>query len=777
MPNTKTFNRSFAGGEISPSMFGRIDDTAFQTGAGTMRNFVATPQGPAENRAGFAYVNATKNNGGSRLIDFTFSITQTMVIELGIEYIRFHTMGETLLNPDGTPYEIASPYLEADLFGIQYVQSSDVMTLVHPSYAPMELSRLGALDWTLTAINFGTTIAPPTGVAVTSSPGYLAQISSITLANPAVITTAASHTLSLGDGIFINNLTAIIGGSPVDKSGFYLVNLVPTDTDGNLILNELQVMDYSGNVLDSSGWDSFTGPATIQFGTKTFDINNIYAVSSINQNGIDESTLSSQVSVIDNLDVVGSFNTITWTAVGGALFYNVYKQKNGLFGFIGQTPAVQFVDDNIAPDFSITPPNVDPLFVGTGNFPGAVSYFEQRRCFAGSNSGPQNVWMSNSGTESTFTYSLPVQDSDRISFRIASRDTNQIRQIIPLTQMVLLTSAGEFAVNSGSNDALTPSNIWCRQQAYVGSNNVQPTIVNNSLVYCAARGGHVRELGYSWQDNGFVTGDLSLRAINLFDNLSIVDQCFMKSPKQIVWFVSSNGNLLGLTYVPEEQIGAWHHHDTDGVFESVACVAEGNEDRLYAVIQRTINGQTVRYIERMASRLVTTLQDCFFVDAGATFNGAPAMTISGLNWLEGETVAVLADGAVQNQKVVTDGAITLDHPASVVQVGLPIQADLQTLPLMLQIPGFGQGQQKNINKVWIRVFQSSGIFVGPSEDLLTEALQRTTEPYGTPPVLQNANIETVITPSWNSDGQVFIRQNNPLPLTVVGLTLEVSVGG
>jgi hypothetical protein len=641
----------------------------------------------------------------------------------------------------------------------------------------MELRRLGALNWTLTAINFGTTINPPASVNVTPSPGYLARIVNVTLANPAVITTAASHTLALGDGIYIDELTAVIGGNPVDLSGFYLVNLVPVDTDGNLIPNELQVMDYNGNILDSSGWDSWGGGGTIQYGDKIYDITNYYAVSAINQNGVDESLLSAQVSALDNLNVPGSYNTITWSAVPGALRYYVYKQKNGLWGYIGETTALQFVDNNIAPDMSITPPNTDDLFDGAGNYPGATSYFEQRRCFAGTVNGPQNVWMSNSGTESTFTYSLPVQDSDRISFRVASRESSTIRHIIPLTQMVLLTSSGEFAVNSGSNDALTPSNIWCRQQSYVGSSNVQPTIINNSLVYCAARGGHVRELGYSWQSNGFVTGDLSLRAIHLFDNLTLVDQAFMKSPRQIVWFISSNGDLLGLTYIPEEQIGAWHHHDTDGVFESIACVAEGNEDRLYAVIRRTVNGQTVRYVERMASRLITDLASCFFVDAGYTISGGFITTVTGLDWLEGETVAVLADGAVQNQKVVTHGAITLDHPASKVTVGLPYQSDLQTVPLTLQIDGYGQGTQKNINKCWVRVYQSSGLFVGPTEDMLTEALQRTTEPYGTPPSLRDGEIEVTVLPWWQPNGQIFIRQNNPLPLSVTGLTMSVAIGG
>jgi hypothetical protein len=176
--------------------------------------------------------------------------------------------------------------------------------------------------------------------------------------------------------------------------------------------------------------------------------------------------------------------------------------------------------------------------------------------------------------------------------------------------------------------------------------------------------------------------------------------------------------------------------------------------------------------------LVGDLKDCFFVDAGATFtNPTPVTEISGLTWLEGATVAVLADGAVQNQKVVKDGAITLDTAASTVQVGLPYTSDLQTLPPTLQVDGYGQGRQLNVNKVWIRLFQSSGIFAGPDEDSLTEYKQRTTEVYGKPPDLQSGQAEITLMPQWNNNGQILIRQENPLPLTVVSITAEMAIGG
>lgn len=683
MANIRIVQRSFSGGEISPEMFGRFDDAKYQSGLARCRNFIIKPQGPAENRPGFAFVRAVKDSTKKvRLIPFTYSTTQTMVIEMGAGYFRFHTQGATLMS-GGAPYEIANPYAEADLFDVHYVQSADVLTLVHPNYAPRELRRLGATNWQLTTISFAAPIAAPGA--------------------PTLV--AAGH-------------TAV-------KYTYY------------------------------------------------------YVVTAVDSEGVNESAASPASSVGGNLFETGATVTISWGPVPGASRYNVYKLQGGLYGYIGQTTGLSIVDDNITPDLSKTPPIYDSVFGGAGDYPGAVSYFEQRRCFAGTINKPQNIWMTKSGTETNMSYSLPIRDDDRIAFRVAAREANTIRHIVPLTQLLLLTSSAEWRVTSVNSDAITPSTISVRPQSYVGSSNVQPVIINNTLIYGAARGGHVRELAYSWQANGFITGDLSLRATHLFDTYDIVDMAYAKAPQPIVWFVSTSGRLLGLTYVPEQQVGAWHWHDTDGVFESCTVVAEGGEDALYCVIRRTINGASVRYVERMASRQFSDQADAFFVDCGATYSGAPAKVISGLDHLEGKTVSILADGAVHPQRVVTGGSITLDVEASTVQIGLPIEADLQTLPLAMQLQdgSFGQGRFKNVNRVWLRVYRSSGIFVGPDADNLTEAKQRKAEPYGSPPALKSEEISIQLTPAWADSGQIFVRQSDPLPLTVVSITAEVALGG
>lgn len=683
MATTRTYKASFNGGELSEEFFGQITDAKFQTGLALCKNFVVKPQGAVENRAGFGFVREVKDSAQVvRLLPFTYSTTQTMVLEMGNQYFRFHTQGATLLS-GGVPYEIASPYLPADLFDVHTIQSGDVLTLVHPNYAPRELRRLGPTTWSLVTIQFASVLLPPTAAIATPS----------------------------GVGAY----------------------------------------SYA------------------------------YVVTRTSDDGLTQSVVSNQATCSNNLFTSGASNQITWTAPVGATpgvtTYIVYKYQGGAFGYIGRTTSLVLVDDNIAPDLSITPPIYDPVFQASGDYPAATSYYEQRRSFGGTANSPQKIWMTRSGTESDMTFSLPTRDDDRIAFRIAALQSNTIRHLIPLSDLLVLTSSAEFRITSVNTDALTPSSISVKPQSYIGASNAQPVIINSNLIYAAARGGHVREMSYSRDANGYASGDLSLRATHLFDDFELVDMAYAKAPLPIVWMVSTSGKLLGVTYVPEQQVGAWHQHETDGVFESCTVVAEGREDVLYVVVRRLINGVQRRYVERLASRRFTSLASCFFVDSGATYNGAPTTTISGLAWLEGKTVSILADGAVHPQRVVTAGAITLDNPASLVQVGLPITADISTLPMASSIdPGFAQGRVKNVNKLWLRVVNSSGIFAGPSVDRLVEFKQRTTEPPGSPPRVRTGEVEIDVKPDWADGASIVVQQSDPLPLTITSMTMEVVLG-
>jgi hypothetical protein len=364
---------------------------------------------------------------------------------------------------------------------------------------------------------------------------------------------------------------------------------------------------------------------------------------------------------------------------------------------------IVFADDEVGEHMAVS-----------GNFPSAVTYFEGRRIFGGSRALPQDIWMTASGTEADMSYSIPTVESDRIYFRIASREGSAIRHLLPLSQLMMLSDSTEYRLTPANDDVLTPTSISVRPQSFVGAGYPHPALVNNTVVFAAARGGHVRELGYSQDVLGYLTGDLSIRAAHLFDGFTIKDQAYSKAPLPIVWCVSSSGKLLGITYIPEEKVGAWHQHTTPGgEFESVVSIPEGDEDAVYVVVKRG----NKRYVERFADQYrgdTQQLRNAYYVDSGLTYIGAATTTISGLDHLEGESVGYLADG-VAGTGTVTSGALTLTKAASTVSVGLVYTSQIQTLPLtMMRVDAFGTGKTKNVNKVWVRVFESGAFKSGPS---------------------------------------------------------------
>lgn len=683
MANTRTYSRSFNGGEVTPEFYGRIDDPKFQTGLALCRNFIVLPHGPIANNAGTEFVREVKDSTKrTRLLPFSFSATQTMVLEFGQGYFRFHANGATLV--DGiAPYEVAHTYLEAELFDVRFVQSNDVLTLVHPNHPPRELRRLGALSWVLADIVFGTTAPAPSGLTATAN--------------------------------------------------------VPTP-----VPTYLRAYNYL-----------VTGIV-----------------------GTQESYLPPFATCTNNLDAEGASNSLAWSAAPGPVdYYKVYRLQSGVYAFIGTTTDLAFKDEGISPDVSITPARYQNPFVGPGNYPSAVAYFEQRRVFGGGINTPQTLVLTRSGTEADLATSIPSRDDDAITFRVASLETNTIAHLVSLQELLALTTSAEARVTS-DGAALTPATVGFKFQSYVGAGPARPQLSNNSLVFAAARGGHVREMGFSNDAGGFITNDLSLRATHLFDGFQIVDSAQTKAPYPMLWFTSTSGLLLGLTYIPEQQIAAWHSHDTDGLYESVAVVAEGEEDAQYFVVQRTINGAQRRYVERRASRRFAELADAFFVDCGVRYEGPPTIALSaGLSHLEGKEVAILADGAVQARSVVTGGTLTLDRAASKIVIGLPITADAQTLPFAVEIPGYGQGRPKNLNKVFLRLFASSGVLAGPSFDKLYEAKMRKDELVGDPPKLTSGEVSIALSATWADNGQLCLRQDEPLPLEILSLSMEVSIGG
>lgn len=904
MASTKVVQRSFTGGEICPDMFGRFDDLKYANGLEKAENFIVLPQGPIENRAGFAHVAEVKDSTKPvRLIPFAYNTSQTMIIELGDKYARFHTEGQTLMNAEGTaPYEIVTPWSADDLFDLHYVQSADIMTLVHRNYAPHEIRRYSYQDWRCVACNFDRKIANPTSVNAVrhtqaaddkNADRYhfrykVAAMSADKISESEAV--EASYPGGSSEGVEANlyayGTTVKVSWDPVDGATFYRVYkcqgglfgfigdtedtyIIDDDNDPDMSITPRRYDDVfksdggiqSVNVLtQGSGYTSGRQGIGAYIPETEFVITYTRHVdwegrrstepyiSYAYANKPDETPLTWEVYIYDaNGTGSGAAVQVQTRTVVEPYVYGGYNWKKttyftgytvtnygsgytkpmlkiqGVFwcGYANKHPIVWETDlptvshaQILVTDSTGTGAELVPVIEGGkvvnvtvrnpgrgytnptikiigntgsgatfkanlgsgGDYPAAVGYFEQRKCFAGMAGDPQRIVMTRSGTEDDFSYSLPTRDDDRISQQIAVTEFNDIRHLVSLSQLLLMTAGAEVRISPLNSDALTPSSFGARPQSYVGCSNVMPVMVNNNVIYAAARGGHVREFAYQDTAGGYVSGDLCLRSSHLFDFKSIVDMALQKAPTPIVWFVSSDGSLLGLTYIPEQQVGAWHRHTTRGTFESVACVTEGDQDSVYVVVQRNIVGQTKRFIERMSSRQISNIADAFFVDCGGTYRGDAVTEVSGLDWLEGETVSILADGAVQPPQDVTGGKIHLSQPASVVHVGLPYTADAKTLPVVLEtVAGAGMGVTKNVYKAHLRVYNSSGVLVGPTFDELTEYKQRTTESPGTPPNLKTGEIEVGIRPTWSQDGTICIRQTDPLPLKVLSLALELGV--
>ncbi len=741
----------------------------------------------------------------------------------------------------GSIFEVPHFFTDQEILEVNYAQSNDVMTITHPNRPAIEIRRRGATNWQVGAIRFNQA-RPPADVAVAATSGAGFRVASVTIADPAVITTNRAHGLTALTQTFMVKDVADI------PDGLFTTSAVGATT---LTLATVGAHEDVETLIDTLGADPIVQP-----GADSIDFNQVYVVTSIGSNN-EESGPSEEVPVVNYLLADGAFNTISWGAVGGAQLFRLYKKENGVgvFGLIAEILADQpltFKDDNVLPDLSTTPPILDnslrrlevvtfdltnsrvnlvnhgmendqavclqdtafmppeitayktffvvestddsfaianvvggtPIVitspgnaneryeVSIGFFPNSVAYFEQRRVFAGSLVKRQRLIMTGSSTEADVSFSIPTVDDDRILVDVAAREGGAIRHVVPLTHLMLLSSSTEFRLTPINSDVITPSTISIRPQSFVGAARVQPAIVNNTGIFAANRGGHLREMGYSQNVSSYLTGDLTLRATHLFDGLTIEQIAYSRAPLPLIWCVSSNGKLLGLTYLPEEQIGAWHQHVTDGFVESCALIAEGDEDHLYVIVRRTIDGNVVRYVERMANLDVpAALADVFFVDAGITFDGAATTTITGLDHLEGATVIVLADGLVVRDLVVLNGAITLVTAASKVQVGLPYTAQLETLPATLGLPAGALDKTKNVSAVWVRVEESGAFSIGPTLTALT--------PTQVPAAgaLLTGSVDVNIAGSWGPNGQVFIQQSDPLPLTIVAAVYEVVAGG
>ena len=657
---------NFTGGEISPRLDGRNDIAKYNSGCKTLENMIVYPHGSASRRSCTQFVAEVKDSTKkTRLISFEFSTVQTYILEFGDQYIRFYKDNGVILD-GGLPYEISSPYLEAELFDIKFAQSADTMYICHPNHNPRKLTRTGHTNWTLT--------------------------------NDVII-----------NGPFMDHNIETTTLSPSHKN----VGQTTTVTAS--------------------------------------------AVTGINVN---QGFLSTDV---------------------GRLLHI----KDGHLKITSVTSTTVVVGTVIV-DLGITTPVTDfalGSFSDTTGYPSCVTFFEQRLVFAGTITQPQTLFFSRSADYENFDdqYHETVADDDAIVYTIASNQVNAIRFLTATRTLIIGTAGGEFAVNgAGVGEAITPTNILINKQSNHGAANVDGIAVGNATLFLQRAKRKIRELAYNFDVDGYVAPDLTILAEHVTES-GIIQMAYQEEPNSIVWCVRADGQLLGFTYQREQQVTAWHRHIFGGSFGSGNAVVESvevlptdnSEYQVWVIVKRTIDGATKRYVEYLHNQDFDETDDTSFnyLDSQLAYNGSATTTISGLDHLEGEEVSILADGATHPNKTVSSGAITLDRSSTKVKVGLPYVSLLQTMRIDAGSQnGTSQSKTKRIYEITARLYESIGIEIGPDLDNMERI------PFRSSANLMDSGVNVFtgdkdieFRGNYETDGFIFVRQNQPLPLTVLSL--------
>jgi hypothetical protein len=422
-------------------------------------------------------------------------------------------------------------------------------------------------------------------------------------------------------------------------------------------------------------------------------------------------------------------------------------------------------------------------FSDTTGHPSCVTFFEQRLVFAATLSQPQTIFFSKSGDYENMDENRgnTIADDDAIIYTIASNQVNAIRFMTATRTLIIGTAGGEFAVSGGSVDtAITPTNILIKKQSNNGAANVDALAVGNATLFLQRARRKLRELAYNFDVDGYVAPDLTILAEHISEG-GFKQLSYQQEPNQIIWCARNDGQLVGLTYQREQQVVAWHRHIFGGSFgsgnavcESVATIpTDDSEYQTYVIVKRTINGATKRYVEFIHQYKFDETDDTSFnfLDSQLEYSGSAVTTISGLSHLEGQTVSILADGSTHPDKVVSSGEITLTRSASKVKVGLPYTSLLQTMRIDAGAQnGTSQSKTKRIYEITARLYESIGIEVGPDLNNMERIPFRSSaDAMDSGITVFTGDKDVEFRGNYETDGFIFVRQTQPLPLTILSL--------
>ena len=804
MPRVNTIQTNFTAGEVSPRLLGRVDISRYQNAAKVMENFYALVHGGANSVPGTQWIAETKTSGKkSIMLPFVFSVTQAYALEVGEQYMRvYKDVGQVLSG--GVPYEIAMPYLEADLPDLNYVQSADTMFLFHPNYPTVRLTRSGHAAWKQGNFPFFVEahdevgIAPNTGV--TLSDATVGAARTATAAAPAFLASDVGRQIVSGDGV-------------MTITGF---------TSTTIVTGDISVA-FAGVNLAALAWTLTESPKTGLTPSATGPI-------------------GTQINL--TLDANGWQNDAVRTCVGHYVHINGgVVEINGVTSAVVATGIVRSVLIAATKAGSTYWSEESKIWNSTNGYPRCGTLFEQRLILAGTTAYPNTVWGSVTGQYDDFTNG--AADADGFSFTMVSDQQNPVLQVVSLKQLIALTYAGEFSIRGGIEKPLTPTNAQIKSETQYGIKNVRPLRVGAELITIQRAGRKVRAMSLDAIKDNYIAPDISILSEHITTG-GINGMFYMQEPDSVVGMVRADGQLVLLTINRDQEVLGYGRKLTDGVIESGCSIPYGDKDQAWMIVRRTINGVTKRYVEVMemnsditlnrqtdasitgttggpiAILAISWLAGVVTVQTAAahglavngkariggvtpaayngdrTVTGVPAAdqitynleadpgvaTVlgtltplakiwAGFGHLEGKQLDIVADGVFFPPVTVVGGQVDLARHVATIEGGLHFEGILQTLPPELQLPeGSAQGRPVSINDVVVRLYNTVGGKV-ENEQIPFRKFGLAVLDQQVPPFTGDKKVDVV---GWERGRTLTIRRNQPGPMCVLAVIKRVTVG-
>ena len=797
----KTSQLSFNGGEFTEFMDPRVDVAKYGKGCRTLENFYVLPFGSALARPGTVHGGPTKNQARkARLHPFSFSTTTTFDIEVGHEYLRFwkdqaqvnaptpsawvtatayevddyvleggityrcivgHTAGVFATDLAAVKWEaleileVTSPYQEEHLYELQFEQVQDVVYIAHASYPIKKLVRYADDDWRLESVSFeGEYDYPPLTPrnfdetkTIAIGAGYDTKGSSVTLTASVSMFTENQ----VGDTLMIGHVR-----------------------DETTIRHVVTATGPSSSIYVLGDWSFQT------VGTGTFKVTleeSIDNATWINRRQYDIKGTENNALVTSSEQTPKYFriNITDYTHPGGTVILEVSDALvPGLVRITGYTSGTV-----------LTAKVIEPFHSGDATYRWAEQFFSARRGYAravciSANRlciGSTDVWLSQPGNYENFRTRNDADSGFSIAIRRSGSPFVQWMEDLRGLR-VGTTQAEAVIVPESTTEVLSYSNYLVRWDTNYGSKYMRATPVNGTAFFLQPEGRTLRSQELTGIEEYYDANSLTLLADHILGR-GLVQTAFQRQRYPTFHGVRTDGQVASLTYEASQDVKAWHRMVTDGAIESISVTPRPDEeDRVAYIVNRTINGSTVRHVEFKALDQYRTLQDSdlpnmWYVDDGMKFEGSGLTTITGLSHLEGATVAVLTDGAAIPERVVTGGSITLDYPADVVIVGLPYEMTL--IPMFLESSAI-MGQSKHVAAAIVRLWRSGSAKVRINDGDFSRLAMPANEWNDAPPLQTGDSEKVVIGSDWNRNVSVELVGRSPLPLNIQAITLEFEVG-